>query len=99
MYDIDICNADLNYCLLRAKPLCLTLDQRAQVNCLYALSLAKSNHIIIVGLFPTRSLIQLMLLLQVDLFTNLCYIYCSMDTIMCTNFDNIKYINKITIQY
>ena len=69
MYGIDICNADLNYCLLRAKPLCLTPDQHSQVNCLYELSLAKSNHII------TRSLIQLMLLLQVDLFTNICYIY------------------------
>ena len=44
MYGIDICNADLNYCLLRAKP-----DQHAQVNSLYELSLAKSNHIIIDG--------------------------------------------------
>ena len=52
MYGIDICNADLNYCLIRAKPLCLTPDQHAQVNCLYELSLAKSNHIIIDGLNP-----------------------------------------------
>ena len=37
MYGIDICNADLNYCLLRAKPLCLTHDQHAQVKCLYEL--------------------------------------------------------------
>ena len=22
MYGVDICNVDLNYCLLRAKPLC-----------------------------------------------------------------------------
>ena len=35
MYGIDICNADLNYCLLRAKPLCLPPDQHAKVNCLY----------------------------------------------------------------
>ena len=34
MYGIDICNDDLNYCLLRAKPLYLTPDQHAQVNCL-----------------------------------------------------------------
>ena len=27
------------------------------------------------GLIPTRSLIQLLLLLQVDFFTNICYIY------------------------
>ena len=47
MYVVDICNADLNYCLLPDKPLCLTPDQHAQVNCLYELSLAKSNHIII----------------------------------------------------
>ena len=47
MYGIDICNADLNYCLLRVKPLCLKPDQHAQVNCLYELSLAKSNHVII----------------------------------------------------
>ena len=47
MYGIDICNADMNYCLLRAKQLCLTSDQHAQVNCVYELSLAKSNHIII----------------------------------------------------
>ena len=47
MYGIDICNVDLNYCLLCAKPLCLTSDQHAHVNCLYELLLAKSNHIII----------------------------------------------------
>ena len=47
MYGIDKCNADLNYCLLRDKPLCLTSDQHAQVNCLYELLLAKNNHIII----------------------------------------------------
>ena len=52
MYGIDICNADLNYCLLRAKPLCLTPEQHAQVNSLYELSLAKSNHIIIDGFDP-----------------------------------------------
>ena len=52
MYGIDICNADLNYCLLRAKPLCLPPDQHAQVNCLYELSLAKTNHIIIDGFNP-----------------------------------------------
>ena len=52
MYDIDICNANMNYCLLRAKPLYLKLDQHAQVNCLYELSLAKSNHIIIDGFNP-----------------------------------------------
>ena len=52
MYGIDICNADLNYCLLRAKPLYLTPDQHAQVNCLYELSLAKSNHRIIDGFDP-----------------------------------------------
>ena len=51
-YSIDICNADLNYCLIRAKPLCLTPDQHAQVNSLYELSLAKSNHIIIDGFDP-----------------------------------------------
>ena len=44
MYGIDICNADQNYCSLRAKPLCLTPDQHAQVNSLYEFSLAKSNH-------------------------------------------------------
>ena len=43
---------DLNYCLLRAKPLCLTPDQHARVNCLYELSLAKTNHIIINGFNP-----------------------------------------------
>ena len=32
MYGIDICNADLNYCLIRAKPLCLTPGQHAQVD-------------------------------------------------------------------
>ena len=54
MYGIDICNADLNYCLLRARarPLCLTPDQHAHVNCLYELSLAKSNHRIIDGFDP-----------------------------------------------
>ena len=52
MYGIDICNADLNYCLLRDKPLCLTPDQHAQVICFYELSLAKCNHIIIDGLNP-----------------------------------------------
>ena len=52
MYGIDISNADLNYCLLRAKPLCLMPDQHAQVNCLYELSLAKTNHIIIDGFDP-----------------------------------------------
>ena len=52
MYGIDICNADLNHCLLRAKPLCLTPDKPAKVNSLYELSLAKSNHIIIDGLNP-----------------------------------------------
>ena len=49
---IIICNADLNYCLLRAKPLSLTPDQHAHVNCLYELSLAKCNHIIIDGFNP-----------------------------------------------
>ena len=44
MYGIDICNADLNYCLTRAKPLCLTPDQYAQVNCLYELLLEKINN-------------------------------------------------------
>ena len=52
MYVVDICNADLNYCLLRAKPLCLTPDQHAQVNGLYELSLEKCNHIIIDGFNP-----------------------------------------------
>ena len=52
MYGIDICNADLNYCLLCAMPLCLTPDQHAPVNCLYELSLAKSNHITIDGFNP-----------------------------------------------
>ena len=52
MYGIDICNADLNYCLLHAKSLCLTPDQHAQVNCLYELSLAKTNHIITDGFNP-----------------------------------------------
>ena len=52
MYGIDICNAHLIYCLLRAKPLCLTPDQHAPVNCLYELSLAKSNHRIIDGFNP-----------------------------------------------
>ena len=52
MYGIDICYADLNYCLLRAKPLCLAPDQHVQVNSLYELSLAKSNHIIIDGFSP-----------------------------------------------
>ena len=45
MYGIDISNANLNYCLLCANPLCLMPDQHAQVNCLYELS----NHIIIDG--------------------------------------------------
>ena len=52
MYAIDICNVNLNYCLLRSKPLCLTPDQHTQVNCLYELSLAKSNPIIIDGFNP-----------------------------------------------
>ena len=52
MYGIDICNADLNYCLLRAKPLCLMPDQHAQVNCLYELLLANTNHIIIDSFNP-----------------------------------------------
>ena len=52
MYGIDICNGNLNYCLLRGKPLCLTPDQHAQVNCLYELSLAKSNHMVIDGFNP-----------------------------------------------
>ena len=54
MYGIDICNADLNYCLLRAKPLCLTPDQHAQVTCLYELSLEKTNHLIIDGFNPDK---------------------------------------------
>ena len=54
---IYVCNSGLNYCLLRANPLCLTPDQHAQVNCLYELSLAKSNHIII-DLILMRSLKQ-----------------------------------------
>ena len=55
MYGIDICNADLNYCVLRAKPLCLTPDQHTHVNCLYELSLAKKTIIIIIdGFNPTR---------------------------------------------
>ena len=49
MYGIDICNADLNYCY--AKPLCLTPDQHAQMNCLYELS---SNHRIINGFDPDK---------------------------------------------
>ena len=57
MYGIDLCNADLNDCLLRAKPLCLTPEQHEQVNCLYELSLAKFNHIIIDGFIPMRSMI------------------------------------------
>ena len=52
MYGIEICNTDLNYCLLRAKPLCLRPDQHAQVNCLCELLLARSNHIIIDGFNP-----------------------------------------------
>ena len=52
MYGIDICNADLIYCLLRAKPLCLTSYQHSQVNCLYELSLAKTNHVSIDGFNP-----------------------------------------------
>ena len=52
LYGIDICNADLNYCLLRDEPLCLTPDQHAQVNSLYELSLAKSIHRIIDGFDP-----------------------------------------------
>ena len=55
MYGIDICNADLYYCLIRAKPLCSTPDQHAQVNSLYELSLAKSNHIIIDGFDPDEN--------------------------------------------
>ena len=31
MYGIDICYADMIFCLLRAKPLCLTPDQHAHV--------------------------------------------------------------------
>ena len=55
MFGIDICNANLNYCLLRAKPLCSTPDQHPQVNCCkYELLLAKSNHIIIDGLNPNE---------------------------------------------
>ena len=56
-----LCNADLNYCLLRAKPLWLTPDQHAQVNRLYELSLAKSNHNISID--PTKSLILLLLMI------------------------------------
>ena len=52
MYGIDTYNAHFNYCLLRAKPLCLMPDQHAQVNSLYELSLAKCNHIIIDGFNP-----------------------------------------------
>ena len=52
MYGIDICKADLNYCLLRAKPLCLPPDQHAKVNCLYELSLEKFYHIIIACFNP-----------------------------------------------
>ena len=52
MYGIDICNADLNYCLLPSNAICLTSDQHAQVNSLYQLSLANSNHIIIDGFDP-----------------------------------------------
>ena len=44
MYGIDKCNADLNCCLLRARPLCLTPDQHAHVNCLYELSLAVQSY-------------------------------------------------------
>ena len=52
MYGIDICNADLNYCLICAKSLCLMSDQYVQMNSLYELLLAKSNHIIIDGFDP-----------------------------------------------
>ena len=47
MYGIDICNADQNYYLLRAK-------LHAQVNSLYELSLAKSNHRIIERFDPVE---------------------------------------------
>ena len=51
MYGIDICNDDLNYCLLRAKQLCLTPDsdsifrndQHAQVNCFYEFIVSKKQ--------------------------------------------------------
>ena len=49
-----ICNADLNYSLSSAKPLYLTPDQYAQVNCLYMLAQAKSNHIILDGIHPDK---------------------------------------------
>ena len=86
MYGIDICNADLNYCLLRAKPLCLTPDQHAQENSVYELSLAKSNRIIIDEFNPgeiTETIIAISLLI----FCLYKYIYCSMQTIMCMNFN------------
>ena len=57
MHSIDICNADLNYCLLRAKPLCITPDQQVTSYCVTELSLAKSNHIIMDG-FKTRYILQ-----------------------------------------
>ena len=52
MYSIDICNADLNYCLLRAKTLCLTPDQ-------VYMNYHWQNPIIelLMGLIPTKSLI------------------------------------------
>ena len=73
MYGIDICNADLNYCLLCAKPLCLTPYQHAQVNCLYELS--KSNHIIIDGFNPDEITDTIIDIATGDFFTNICYIY------------------------
>ena len=36
MYGVNICKSDLNDCLLRAKPLCLThLINMHRCNCLY----------------------------------------------------------------
>ena len=74
MYGIDICNAN---------PLCLTPDQHAQMNSLYELSLAKSNHIIIDGFDPDEITDPFLLLLQVDFITNICYIYIYIFIVQC----------------
>ena len=47
MYGIDVWNADLNHYLLRAKPLCLTPDQHAHVNCLSRCKLPVLAHFIL----------------------------------------------------
>ena len=86
MYGIDICNTDLKYCLLRAKPLCLTPDQHAYKNRLYEIIVSKSNHIIIDGFNPDE-ITETIIYVNIYIYMCVC-VFCSRYTFMCMHFNN-----------